>query len=87
MAQTLEAKFWRKTHLVHFLLRFNGWRVQKVTKTISPNKYSYMCVHDTFFKLIFKTAQILLRTAIILFFGAGSRCNAWIPLHVITYWV
>lgn len=56
MAQTLEAKFWRKTHLVHFLLRFNGWKVQKGTKTISPNKYSYMCVHDTFFKLIFKTA-------------------------------
>lgn len=57
MAQTLEAKFWRKTHLVHFLLRFNGWKVQKkMTKTISPNKYSYMCVHDTFFKLIFKTA-------------------------------
>lgn len=68
MAQTLEAKFWRKTHLVHFLLRFNCWKVQKVTKTISPNKYSY-------------------RTAIILFFGAGSRCNAWVPLHVITYWV
>lgn len=33
-----------------------SWKVQKLAKPNPPRKCSYMCVHDTFFKLIFKTA-------------------------------
>lgn len=48
-------KVLEKKHLVHLLLQFS-WKVQKLAKPNPPRKCSYMCVHDTFFKLILKTA-------------------------------